>query len=199
MIARLVAGYTKPVTRLLEARSHVQPVKGEVVSGIAGIIRFDGAPVEAGQIAKITSAMATRGPDGIHHWIAGSVALGHCMLRTTPESLDEIQPLTSEDESVVLVMDGRLDNREELKQALRGKGIRVRGNADTELVLGAYLLWGEDSPRHLLGDFAFAVWDVRRRELFCARDHFGVKPFHYFSCDKSVSYTHLTLPTTPYV
>ena len=188
MIARLVAGYTKPVTRLLEARSHVQPVKGEVVSGIAGIIRFDGAPVEAGQIAKITSAMATRGPDGIHHWIAGSVALGHCMLRTTPESLDEIQPLTSEDESVVLVMDGRLDNREELKQALRGKGIRVRGNADTELVLGAYLLWGEDSPRHLLGDFAFAVWDVRRQELFCARDHFGVKPFHYFSNEKFLAF-----------
>jgi asparagine synthase (glutamine-hydrolysing) len=80
------------------------------VSGIAGIIRFDGAPVGAGQIAKITSAMASRGPDGIHHWIAGSVVLGHCMLRTTPESREEIQPLTNEDESLVLVMDGRRAN-----------------------------------------------------------------------------------------
>ena len=159
----------------------MEPAKGEVVSGIAGIIRFDGAPVEASHIAKITSAMANRGPDGIRHWIAGSVALGHCMLRTTPELLEEIQPLTNEDKSVVLVMDGRLDNREELKQELRSKGIQVRSYTDAELVLGAYQLWGEDSPRHLLGDFAFAVWDARCQELFCARDHFGVKPFHYFS------------------
>jgi asparagine synthase (glutamine-hydrolysing) len=158
------------------------------VSGIAGIIRFDGAPVEAGQIAKITSAMAARGPDGIHHWIAGSVALGHCMLRTTPESRDEIQPLTNEDKSVVMVMDGRLDNREELKQRLQWKGIRVRSNADTELVLGAYEVWGEESPRQLLGDFAFALWDARRKELFCARDHFGVKPFHYFSNEKFLAF-----------
>jgi asparagine synthase (glutamine-hydrolysing) len=158
------------------------------VSGIAGIIRFDGAPVEVGQIAKITSAMANRGPDGVHHWIAGSVALGHCMLRTTPDARGEIQPITNEDESVALVMDGRLDNREELRQELRNKGVQVRSRADAELVLGAYQLWGEDSPHHLLGDFAFAVWDARRQELFCARDHFGVKPFYYFSNKKFLAF-----------
>ena len=151
------------------------------MSGIAGIIRFDGAPVEAGQISKITSAMASRGPDGIHHWIGGSVALGHCMLRTTPESQEEVQPLTNENKNLVLVLDGRLDNREELKEELGRKGIQVRGQTDAELVLGAYQLWGEDSPRQLLGDFAFAIWDARRQQLFCARDHLGVKPFHFFS------------------
>jgi len=158
------------------------------MSGIAGIIRFDGAPVEVEQIAKVTNAMATRGPDGIHHWVTGSVALGHCMLRTTPEAWGEIQPLANEDQSVVVVMDGRLDNREELKQGLRQKGIQVRSQTDTELVLGAYQLWGADCPRHLLGDFAFAVWDARRQELFCARDHLGVKPFHYFSNDKFLAF-----------
>lgn len=132
--------------------------------------------------------MAPRGPDGIHHWIGGSVALGHCMLRTTPESRNEIQPLTSEDESVVLVLDGRLDNHEELKQELRRKGVQVRSRTDAELVLGAYQLWGQDSPRYLLGDFAFAVWDKRREELFCARDHFGVKPFYYFSSEKFLAF-----------
>jgi hypothetical protein len=55
------------------------------MSGIAGISHFDGAPVEPGLIEKMTSAMAHRGPDGIHHWVKGSVALGQCMLRTTPE------------------------------------------------------------------------------------------------------------------
>ena len=59
------------------------------MSGIAGIICFDGAPIEPSQITKITGAMAYRGPDGIHHWVSGPVALGHCMLRTTPESLEE--------------------------------------------------------------------------------------------------------------
>ena len=118
------------------------------MSGIAGIICFDGSPIESGQIAIITGAMAHRGPDGIHHWVRGSVALGHCMLRTTPESLEETFPLTNEDESLVLVMDGRLDNRDELERELRSKGITVRTPTDAELVLRAYQLWGEDSPRH---------------------------------------------------
>ena len=63
------------------------------MSGIAGIIHFDGQPIEPGLIEKMTSAMAHRGPDGINHWVKGSVALGQCMLRTTPESLEEHQPL----------------------------------------------------------------------------------------------------------
>jgi len=54
------------------------------VSGIAGVIRFDGGPVEPGLVEKMTGAMAHRGPDGIHHWVGPSVALGQCMLRTTP-------------------------------------------------------------------------------------------------------------------
>ncbi len=92
------------------------------MSGIAGIIHFDGRPVEPGQVEAMTAAMHYRGPDGIHHWRRGNVALGQCMLRTTPESLEETQPLTNEDESLVLVMDGRVDNWEELRRELLGKG-----------------------------------------------------------------------------
>ena len=103
------------------------------MSGIAGIIRFDGAPVEPGRIAKMTYAMSHRGPDGIRHWVKGSVALGQCMLCTTPESREETQPLTSEDESLVLVMDGRVDNWEELRRELLGRGARLRDRSDAEL------------------------------------------------------------------
>ncbi len=106
------------------------------MSGIAGIIHFDGKPVEPGLIEKMTSAMAHRGPDGINHWVKGSVALGQCMLRTTPESLEEHQPLTNEDESLVLVMDGRVDNWEELRQGVAGARRVLRNRADAELVLG---------------------------------------------------------------
>lgn len=169
------------------------------MSGIAGIIHFDGKPIEPGLIEKMTSAMAHRGPDGINHWVKGSVALGQCMLRTTPESLEEHQPLTNEDESLVLVMDGRVDNWEELRQELLGRGAVLRSRADAELVLRAYETWGHDCLAHIDGDFALVIWDARRRGAFCARDRMGNKPFNYHWNDKtfvfaSELHTILALP-----
>jgi asparagine synthase (glutamine-hydrolysing) len=149
------------------------------MSGIAGVIHFDDAPVDLGLIETMTSAMAYRGPDGLHHWVEGSVALGQCMLRTTPESLEESQPLTNEDQSLVLVMDGRVDNWEELRRELLSCGAVLRNRADAELVLRAYEIWGRDCLAHIDGEFALVIWDVRRREAFCARDRFGSKPFYY--------------------
>jgi len=67
------------------------------------------------------------------------------------------------------------------KRELKGKNAELRNDTDAELVLSAYRIWGENCPCHLLGDFAFAVWDVKQQKLFAARDHFGVKPFYYFS------------------
>ncbi len=139
------------------------------MSGIAGIIHFDGKPVEPGLIEKMTSAMAHRGPDGINHWVKGSVALGQCMLRTTPESLEEHQPLTNEDESLVLVMDGRVDNWEELRRELLGRGAVLRNRSDAELVLRAYEVWGEECPDRIIGEFVFFIWDARQRRLFGAQ------------------------------
>ena len=147
------------------------------MSGIAGIIHFDGRPVEPGQVEAMTAAMHYRGPDGINHWRRSNVALGQCMLRTTPESLEEIQPLTNEDESLVLVMDGRVDNWEELRRELLGKGAALRTRADAELVLRAYEAWGRDCLPHIDGDFALVIWDARQQEAFCARDRMGNKPF----------------------
>lgn len=149
------------------------------MSGIAGIIRFDGGPVEQGLIEKMTSAMPYRGPDGINHWVHGSVALGQCMLRTTAESLEETQPLTNEDESLVLVMDGRVDNWEELRSELLSRGAKLRSRADAELVLRTYEIWGRECLAHIDGDFALVIWDARRNEAFCARDRMGNKPFTY--------------------
>ena len=149
------------------------------MSGIAGIIRFDGGPADRSLIESMTAAMAHRGPDGIAHWSQGAVALGHCMLRTTPESLEETQPLANEDESLVLVMDGRVDNWEELRAALLKRGAALRTRADAELVLRAFEIWGRDCLAHLDGDFAFVIWDARRRTAFCARDRMGHEPFHY--------------------
>ena len=149
------------------------------MSGIAGIIHFDSRPVEPGQVEAMTAAMPYRGPDGFNHWRKGKVALGQCMLRTTPESLEETQPLTNEDESLVLVMDGRVDNWEELRRELLGKSAVLRTRADAELVLRAYEVWGRDCLSRIEGDFALVIWDARQRQAFCARDRVGNKPFNY--------------------
>jgi asparagine synthase (glutamine-hydrolysing) len=149
------------------------------MSGIVGILHFDGKPVERQEIAAITAAMVRRGPDGINHWLDRNVGLGHCMLRTTPESLKEAQPLANEDQSLVLVMDGRVDNWIELRRELLAHGANLRDPSDAELTLRAYEVWGEDCPNRIIGEFAFFVWDARRRRLFGARDPAGARHFYY--------------------
>lgn len=153
------------------------------MSGIAGIIHVDGQPVAPGQVEAMTAAMPYRGPDGINHWRKGNVALGQCMLRTTPESLEETQPLTNEDESLVLVMDGRVDNWEELRQELLAKGAVLRTRADAELVLRAYEAWADDCPDKIIGEYVFFLWDARRQRVFAARDAAGTRHFYYHQGD----------------
>jgi len=100
------------------------------------------------------------------------------MLRTTIEQAQEKQPLSLD--SLWITADARVDGRAELIEKLSGKGLEVSKNTpDAELLLKAYQVWGPDGVKHLLGDFAFAIWDGQKQRLFCARDHFGVKPFYY--------------------
>ena len=91
---------------------------GENVSGIAGICCSDGRPVSRTAVREMLRCLAYRGPDGQEVWIQGPVGLGHCQLRTTPESLLERQPLLSEDGLLCLTADARVDNRDELARAL---------------------------------------------------------------------------------
>jgi asparagine synthase (glutamine-hydrolysing) len=172
------------------------------MSGIAGIINFHGAPAEPGLLGKMTAAINHRGPDGIHHWVRGPVALGQCMLRSTQESLEETQPLTNDDETLVLVMDGWLSNWEELRAELVAKGSKLRTRADAELVLRAYESWGKGCLAHIDGDFAFVIWDEGRCEAFCARDRVGNRPLNYYFSGKTLVFASelhpiLALPWVP--
>jgi asparagine synthase (glutamine-hydrolysing) len=151
------------------------------MSGIAGIYNFDGEPVHHVLLERMTGAITHRGPDGIHHWVDGPVGMGHCMLQTTPESIYERQPLADESGNLCLTMDGRVDNREELITALQSKGARLRDDTDAEIVLKAYECWGKECPARIIGDFSFVIWDKRQRQLFCARDILGIKPFYYYT------------------
>src|SRR3989304_1301698 len=93
------------------------------MSGIAGIFHLDGRPADPALFHRMTEAMAHRGPDGAGNWTDGPVALGHRMLWTTPEALQEKQPLTDELGDLCLTLDGRVANREELRQALEAGGL----------------------------------------------------------------------------
>lgn len=157
------------------------------MSAISGLAHLDGRPANAGDIARMLERVQHRGPDGCGMCSDGWMALGHRLLRTTPESAREQQPLSNATGELVVTADARVDNREELLRALgtvapggRDGASRARTEVtDCALILAAYERWGEAFCERLVGDFAVVIWDARRQALVCARDHMGVKPFYY--------------------
>ncbi|HXG50494.1 MAG TPA: asparagine synthase-related protein [candidate division Zixibacteria bacterium] len=149
------------------------------MSGIAGIYCLDGRPVDRGLLQRMLDCVPHLGPDGARTWAAGSVGLGCRQLRTTEESLHEVQPAVNRDRTCRLVFDGRVDNREELIDRLRPEIGKLENPTDVALVLDAYDVWGVDCLKWVVGDFAFALWDDKVRRLFCARDTYGIRPFYY--------------------
>ena len=147
------------------------------MSGILGVFHLNGAPA-AVDLSSMAPLLQRRGPDRTGLWSDGPVGLGHTLLATTPELASERQPVVHAASGCVITADVRLDNRDELLEAL-GMADRSGRLGDAGLILEAYLAWGEDCVGRLLGDFAFAVWDPRRCAVFCARDHFGMRPFYY--------------------
>lgn len=149
------------------------------MSGICGIFNLDGAPADPREVETLAAFIDARGPDARHTWIGGEVGLGHTLLRTSSSVQSELQPLSLEGE-VWITADARIDGQAELRRKLKAAGHEVPPTAqDAALILHAYRAWAEGCVDHLLGDFAFAIWDRRSKRLFCARDHFGVKPFFY--------------------
>ena len=149
------------------------------MSGIAGFLRRDGAPALMEDVSSMITAIAHRGSDDNGVWAEGSVALGSCLLRTTPESINEHLPLQASGAPFVITADARIDNRADLKGALGLHGDeRI---TDSDLILSAYAKWGEECPIYLIGDFSFAIWDGREQKLFCARDSAGTRSLYYFA------------------
>jgi asparagine synthase (glutamine-hydrolysing) len=172
------------------------------MSAIAGLCRTDGEPVHRGEVERMASALAHRGPDGNAVWSDGPAGLAHAALWTTPEARRERQPVVGATRSII-VADVRLDNRGDLITALDLAGPGAGDIGDAELILHAYERWGEACAPRLVGDFAFAIWDPRHRRLFCARDHVGVKPFYYSQASAVFLFASeikalLTSPLVPY-
>ncbi|MCW5899839.1 MAG: asparagine synthase (glutamine-hydrolyzing) [Flavobacteriales bacterium] len=149
--------------------------------GIAGILSFRPGIVSKEVLKRMTDAIMHRGPDGEGQWIDASarVGLGHRRLSIIDLSAAGAQPMRYMDRYSI-TFNGEIYNYLELREELERKGVAFVSQTDTEVLLALYHLEGEACLRRLDGMWAFAIWDDLRQELFCARDRFGEKPFHYY-------------------
>ena len=137
--------------------------------GICGIVRLD-APPETAAVEAMATALDHRGPDGSGSFAADGVALGFRRLAIIDLSDAGNQPFASEDGSLQLLHNGEVYNYRELRRELEAKGRRFRSATDTEVILAAYEEWGDACVERFNGMWAFAIWDGRKRRLFCSRD-----------------------------
>lgn len=144
--------------------------------GIAGVFHCGTPkPVDPARVARMCDALAHRGPDGEGVWTAPGVGLGHRRLSII-DLAGSPQPMPSADGRAMLVFNGEIYNYRDLRRELEGLGARFRTEGDSETILAAWRQWGPDCLRRFNGMFAFAIYDLDRRELFLARDRLGVKP-----------------------
>ncbi|WP_417735274.1 asparagine synthase (glutamine-hydrolyzing) [Rosistilla oblonga] len=148
--------------------------------GILGILDRSGAAptLTDPQVIAIRDRMAARGPDDATLLRRDNLILAHRRLAIRDPDAGR-QPWVSEDGSCALVYNGEIYNDDVLRHTLRSHGFRFRTQCDTEVLMDAWLHWGEKCVEHLRGMFAFGVYDFQKRQLFIARDRFGVKPLFY--------------------
>lgn len=144
--------------------------------GIAGIITPN-AKNYSEKIQKMTDAIAYRGPDSAHQEFYENAALGHRRLSIIDLSENGNQPMFSDTKNECIVLNGEIYGFLDIKK--KYSTYPFRGTTDTEVVLAMYQKSGANLLQELPGMFAFAIWDDKKQELFCARDRFGEKPFYY--------------------
>lgn len=148
------------------------------MSAIWGLMGLRGQPVTLSELDPMGAAMAAYGSDGASSWYSGHTGMGHRLQGVTPEDRWERQPLRSQDRLRIVVSDARLDNRIELADAL-AIGANRSDVPDSMFVLRAYEKWGTDCAAHLVGAFAFALWDAREGHLVIARSPMAERPLYY--------------------
>ncbi len=129
-------------------------------------------------IKKMADKIKHRGPDGEGYYIDKYIALGHRRLAIIDKE-GGVQPLYNENKNLVILFNGEIYNYKELKNELEKNGHTFISNSDTEVLVHAYEKWEKDMVNHLRGMFAFVIWDKKNKNLFMARDHFGIKPLYY--------------------
>ncbi|HOW61601.1 MAG TPA: N-acetylglutaminylglutamine amidotransferase [Candidatus Contendobacter sp.] len=147
--------------------------------GIGGELRLDGGEPDLALMGRMLQRLARRGPDHEGVWSDGPLLFGHRRLSVIDLSDRSNQPMVDPELGLALVFNGAIYNYRELRRDLLARGYRFFSDGDTEVILKAYAEWGEQCVEHLIGMFAFALWNLRERSLFLARDRLGIKPLYY--------------------
>lgn len=153
--------------------------------GIAGQIALKGSTIDglSTRLSIMSRLIAHRGPDGFDGWVSekGNLGLVHRRLAIIDLSPSAAQPMQGAN-GTVITYNGEIYNYAEIRKTLADRWA-FKSNSDTECILAAYERYGDRCLDHLRGMFAFALWDEKRKRLFCARDRFGIKPFYYAVVD----------------
>lgn len=156
------------------------------MSGFITIYNTDKKPVDRQLIHSLTQTLKFRGPDQQKVWTDNHIGMGHALFKTTFEAEYENQPATI-DNKVWITCSARIDDRENLVNKMgMTQSLDLSKTPDSELILHAYRKWGEACLDHLLGDFAFVIWDQTQQKLFCARDRFGANQLYYAEKNNSI-------------
>lgn len=143
-------------------------------AGYAGLKDYNSSVIQA-----MTDKIRHRGPDSQDAFIENGFGLGFVRLSII-DLEGGSQPMFNEDKNLVLIFNGELYNFQSIREELIAKGHVFSTHADTEILLHGYEEWGEDLLQRLRGMFAFVIFDRKKKKLFGARDHFGIKPFYYY-------------------
>lgn len=149
--------------------------------GICGIVEKNRALGHSREnLQAMANAIRHRGPDDRGELLSGPVGLAFRRLSIVDLQSGH-QPMANEDGTVWIVFNGEIYNHAQLRPDLERRGHRYASNSDTETIIHLYEEYGEDCVQHLRGMFAFAIWDIQKNRVFCARDRLGIKPFYYVS------------------
>ena len=147
--------------------------------GVAGLIDFSGLEVQHSVLKRMTDAIAHRGPDGEGYFLEKNIALGHRRLAIIDLSEAGQQPMVSKDGTLAISYNGELYNYLEIRKQLEILGHQFVSATDTEVLLNAWLEWGDASVEKFNGMFAFAIWNSRDQTIHLVRDRYGIKPLYY--------------------
>jgi asparagine synthase (glutamine-hydrolysing) len=146
--------------------------------GFAGELRLDGSRPDVAAVDRMTQTMAARGPDAAGVWSHGPLALGHRRLRIIDLTQAAAQPMVDAELGLTLAFNGCIYNHRELRADLEAAGYRFFSTSDTEVIAKGYHRWGDRVVDHLLGMFAFCVYERDTGRVLLARDRLGIKPLY---------------------
>ncbi|WHY85177.1 asparagine synthase-related protein [Neobacillus novalis] len=171
------------------------------MSAIAGICHFYEETLNPVQTSNLMKAFQRYPADNVHTWNKNNIFLGCHAQWITPESIGEPLPYYDYEKKLAITADAIIDNRDELFDRLQVERTFRKTIPDSQLILLAYYRWGEEVPKHLIGDFAFMIWDEKKQKLFGARDFSGARTLYFYHDQSRFAFSTTIEPlfTLPYI